>query len=146
LKNLISLASVLGLVLLLVAACEPAVGGGTISGTIVAYYYDVTSDVTVTVTQATASLSAQVTLTDLSGVQSGTYSIPDVPEGTYSLVIVFESDNNYEDPAVYSINGGGTVPYDSYVVTGASSPYTHTITFNNVPVTGDQTIDIYVND
>jgi hypothetical protein len=119
---------------------------GSISGTVVAYYYDITSDVTVTVTRAATSFPAQMTLTDDVGVQSGTYAIPAVPEGTYSLVIYFENTSDFGgDLTVYSINGGATVLFDSYVVTGESAPYTNTITFNIVPVTGDQTIDIDVN-
>jgi len=155
LKYLISLASLLGLIVLLLAACEPGSGGGepavvgvTISGTIVGYYYNITGNVTVTVTQAPTSLSVQVTLVDGgSGLQDGTYSIPDVPEGTYNVVIVFESDNSdvYATPA-YSINGGAPVPRDSYDITGSGPYYTHTITFNGVPVNGDETINIDLGD
>jgi len=129
---------------ILLAGCGVLEGGVTITGTVSGDYFDITSDVRVTITQGETSFSVSVPLASDFGVQVGAFLIANVPAGDYSVVVSFENGYDYTGGSEYSLDGGTTwTPVDSEVVTGTSAPYTFTITIDNLAVDADETFDVY---
>ena len=131
-------------VILGLAGCPLPGTGVTITGRFVAYYFDITSDVTVTVTQGDTSVTVAAPVATYSNDQSGAFLVADVPTGTYSVGVTFESGAyGYISGTQYSLDGGDTwLPVDDETVTGDSAPYTFTITIDSLPIDTDTTLDL----
>lgn len=129
---------------ILVAGCALLEGGVTITGTVSGDYFDITSDVRVTITQGEVSFSIPVPLASEFGSQLGAFLIANVPTGDYSVVVTFENGYNYTGGSVYSVDDGTTwIDVDSEVVTGTSAPYLFTITIDSLTIDADETFDVY---
>jgi hypothetical protein len=140
-----ALGVVLAALVLVLAGCPLDVGGVTITGTVSASYFNITSDVTVTIAQGGSSFSIAVPLAGNSN-QIGSFLIANIPAGTYAAELTFEADNYWIAGTVYRINGGAWIPVDNEVVSGSSVPYTFTITIDSLPVSADDSIDIDFGD
>jgi hypothetical protein len=66
------------------AGCPLPGTGVTISGWFVAYYFDITSDVTVKVTQGDLSVTVDAPVATYGSDQSGAFLVAGVPTGTYA--------------------------------------------------------------
>ncbi len=135
--------AILAAAVLALAGCAVAATGVTVEGTFVGYYFDITSDVTVKVSQgvATFTVVAPVASGD-SSAQLGAFLIANVPTGTYSVEVTFENTWSYTGGTTYRVNGGAWTAVDGEIVTGSMAPYTFTITIDSLPVSADTTIDL----
>jgi hypothetical protein len=125
------------------AGCPLPGTGVTITGWFVGYYFNISSDVTVTVTQGDLSVTVDAPVATYGSDQSGAFLVAGVPTGTYSVEVTFESGYGYTAGMQYSLDGGGTwLPVDSEIVTGESAPYTFTITVDSLTIDADTTIDL----
>ena len=121
------------------------------SGAVSGPYWAITSPVTVDFSSSGKGFSSSMTLSspDSSQSQSGSYYSDSIDPGSYTVVVTFETPNAWSPvaPATYSVTGGAqgvVADNDQYT---ASSPSTHTLTFNGVPVGAAHTIvDIYLGD
>ena len=121
--------------------------GVTITGWFVGYYFDISSDVTVTVSQGDVSVTVDAPVATYASNQSGAFLVADVPTGTYAVTVTFENGYGYTGGTQYSLDGGDTwLPVDSEVVTGDSAPYTFTITIDSLPIDADTTLDLDFGD
>jgi hypothetical protein len=92
------------MVLLLLAGCVLA-GGVVMTGTLSAAYFVITSDVTVTISQGDLEYSLPVPMGG-SGVQVGSLILANIPAGTYSVAVSFESNDSTVAGTLYSVDGG----------------------------------------
>lgn len=144
-RRLLVLGAVLATLVLVLAGCPLGVSGVTITGTVSASYFDITSDVTVTITQGGSNFSVAVPMVG-NPSQVGSFLIANIPAGDYAVELTFEADNYWIAGTVYSINGGAWIPVDNEVASGSSVPYTFTITIDSLPVSADDSIDIDFGD
>jgi hypothetical protein len=132
---------------LLLTACPPLENGVTVSGTVSGWYFGITGPATVTASRSGTDITTQVTLTG-SSLESGPYSVANVPPGDYTFVITFSSGTSTTGTSTlapnYSIDGGAAVAADSDPVPVSGPPYTHTITFIGVPINHTEKIDLYL--
>lgn len=131
-------------VLAALSGCDQFGTGVTISGTLAAYYFDITSDVTVTITAGETSFTVQAPLASggFNGEQLGAFLVAGVPTGTYAVTVTFENSYDYTGGTQFSLNGGAWTLVDGEVVTGTSAPYTFTITIDSLTIEADTTIDV----
>jgi hypothetical protein len=128
------------LLLLFLAGC--ALGGTVIAtGTLSAAYFVITSDVTVTITQGDSSYSLPVPMPGNS-IQEGSFIFANVPAGTYSVAVSFESNDGTVAGTLYRVNGGTWTPVDAEIVTGSSNPYTFSIAIGAIAIENGTTLDI----
>ena len=57
----------------------------TVSGTISAHYYSLTTPITLTLSDGTSTFSTEATLTGSGNSESATYSVSGLPAGTYTV-------------------------------------------------------------
>jgi hypothetical protein len=146
-RKSLALGTVLATLVLVLAGCSLAESGASITGTVSADYFDITSDVTVTITQGDVSYSIAVPVVSPgSSTQVGAFLVANVPTGEYAVEVTFENSYSNAGGTTYSVNGGTWTDVDSEVVTGTSAPYTFTITIDSLPVSADETVDIYFGD
>jgi hypothetical protein len=146
-KRFIFPASVLALAALIIAGCSQFGGTGvTVTGTVSGLYFGISSDVTVTIARGGVTLSEPVPVVSSSETQIGAFLIANIPPGDYSVEVTFEAGSHWVAGTTYSVNNGSWVPVDDEVITGDSTPYTYTITIDNLPIAGDETIDIDFGD
>jgi hypothetical protein len=127
---------------LLVAGCALFDGGAAIGGTMLGYYFNITSDVLVTFTRGDTTVTVAVPVTS-SYDQEGAFAVANLVPGDYAVDISFEADNGAIDGTIYSVDGAADVPVDDETVTGSSPPYTHTMTIDSLTVAAGTTLDIY---
>jgi hypothetical protein len=132
---------------LALSGCSPdgvplGAGGVTVSGSATAPYWNITSSVTVTVTQGSNSYSTQVSAQGTGSSIYFSFSIPNVPMGTYSVTISF-AETNVSSPRAntYALNAGVPLP-TSDTCTGSLSPYDYTMSVSGVVVNADTTVDL----
>jgi hypothetical protein len=130
------------------AASSCSLFTGTVSGAITGDYWVISKPVTVELTKDGKAISSTATLDIGDPTQTGFYLVSGAMSGNYSLVVTFETDNAWSpvSPATYSIVGGAQgveADDDQYTDT---SPSTHTLTWDAVPVEKDSTINIYLGD
>jgi hypothetical protein len=143
-RNIKILGLVLATVTLVLTGCLLPGGGVTVTGTVSGDYFDITSDVSLTISREDVSFSVAVPVVSSdSSTQIGAFLVANVPTGEYSVEISFENSYSYASGTMYSVNGGAWTGVDSEVVTGTSAPYTFTITIDSLPVSADETVDIY---
>jgi hypothetical protein len=146
-RRSLAVGAVLATFALALAGCFFPEGGASITGTVSADFFDITSDVTMTITQGNFSVSIAVPVVSTSSpTQIGAFLVANVPTGEYAVEISFENSYQSAPGTTYSVNGGAWTNVDSEVVTGTSAPYTFTITIDSLPVNADETIDIYFGD
>jgi hypothetical protein len=132
------------LLLLFLAGC--ALGGTVIAtGTLSAAYFVVTSDVTVTISRGDSSYSLPVPMPG-GGIQVGSFVFANVPAGTYSVAVSFESNDSTAAGTLYRVNGGAWTPVNGEIVTGSSSPYTFSIAIDAIAIEDGTTLDIDFGD
>ncbi len=87
-KGFLASGALIALLLVFLAGCASSSGtdGVTISGSLTGNYMYVTDNPVITITKAGSSFPVQVTLSG-TDIQSGSYSIPNVPVGDYSIVV-----------------------------------------------------------
>jgi hypothetical protein len=141
-RNMLIPAVVLAAAVLALAGCPLLDTGVTVTGTLWAEYFSISSDVTVTVTQGDASVSVDVPLVSGGSTQTGAFLVANVPTGTYSVEVTFENGDSYSAWSEYSVNGGSWIAVDNEVVTGGSAPYTFTITIDSLTIEADTMLDI----
>ena len=137
------LGAVLAAGVLVLAGCPVLATGVTVTGTLSAEYFDITSDVTVTITQGNESVSIGVPVVSGNYTQTGAFLVANVPTGTYAAEVTFENSYGYAAGTQYRLNGGQWLPVDNEVVTGDAAPYTFTITIDSLPISEDTTFDVY---
>jgi hypothetical protein len=145
-KKWFALSVMVVLVVFMVTSCTLTVSGGgaTVSGTITFYNMDLLSAASVTVQQGSNAYGVSVSCPGPgSGTQSGSFAISNVPAGTYTFSVTFDSSRTSYVPAnsSYFVNGAG--PF-ALVPTRSFTTWTETI--NGVSVLGDVTIDTYLSD
>lgn len=146
-KRFIFLASVLAFAALIITGCSQFGGTGvTVTGTVSGLHFDISSDVTVTITRGDVTLSEPAPVVSSSGTQIGAFLIANIPPGDYSVEVTFEAGSDWVAGTTYSVNNGIWVPADDEVVTGDSTPYTYTITIDNLSIAGDETINVDFGD
>jgi hypothetical protein len=146
-RRMLMVGAAFAAVVLGLAGCALAGTGATISGWFVAYYFDITSDVTVTVSDGEASATVSAPVADNGSTETGAFLVAGVPTGTYSVEVTFENGYSYGAGTQYSLDGGDTwLPVDDETVTGTSAPYTFTITIDSLAIDGDTTIDLDFGD
>jgi hypothetical protein len=139
-----ALAAAAALLLLFLAGC--ALGGTVIAtGTLSAAYFVITSDVTVTITEGDSSYSLPVPMPG-NGIQEGSFIFANVPAGTYSVAVSFESNDGTVAGTLYRVSGGTWNPVDEEIVTGSSNPYTFSIAIDAIDIEDGTTLDIDFGD
>jgi hypothetical protein len=144
-RNRSILGAILASVVLALAGCPVAGTGVTVTGTISGNYVDITGDVTVTITNGSSSSTATIPLVG-NFFQVGSFLVADVPPGTYEVTVAFAADIASLYIAEYQVNDGGWLDVDGVTSTGDVSPYSFTVTIDNVSVTTDITIDLAFSD
>ena len=122
--------------------------GGTViatTGTLSAAYFVITSDVIVTITRGDSSYSLPVPMPG-NGIQAGSFIFANVPAGTYSVAVSFESDDATVAGTLYRVSGGTWTPVDAEIVTGSSNPYTFSIAIDSIAIENGTTLDIDFGD
>ena len=139
-KKWFALSTIVVLVLLAVTSCTININGGfaTVSGTITIVGKSA-SGASVTVQQGSNAYGTSVILT-IGGTQTGTFSISNVPFGTYAVYVDFHSASGAYSTASYLINGIGPS-----LLTIGGTPPNWTETIAAVSVQADTTIDTYLN-
>jgi hypothetical protein len=142
-------AAVLAIGLFVLGGCTSGAnpGGVTVLGSLSGDYIDFIGNPVITVFQGGESLPVEVTTVAAGSNVYGSYSIPNVPMGDYSIKVEFTSSmyTFYSIPT-YSIDGGtpvniGTLP----PVGGGSGPsYLYLITISGITISKESTIDIYL--
>jgi predicted small secreted protein len=138
----LSIAVVLGV--FLVTACSVSISGGgpRVSGTLTFFNMALTNSLSVTIQQGSNVYGTAVSYSGPgNGTQSGSFSFSDVPYGTYSFVVTFDSPyTSYVAPNTsYLINGIG--PFALF-----PSGFAHdwTATINGISVQTDVTVDTII--
>jgi hypothetical protein len=132
------------LLLLFLAGC--ALGSTAVAtGTLSAAYFVITSDVTVTITQGDSSYSLPVPMPG-NGIQAGSFIFANVPAGTYSVAVTFDSDDSAVAGTQYRVSDGTWTPVDAEIVTGSSNPYTFSIAIDSIAIENGTTLDIDFGD
>ncbi len=121
--------------------------GGTViaTGTLSASYFVITSNVTVTITRGDHSYSLPVPMPGNS-IQAGSFIFANIPEGTYSVAVSFDANDNTVAGTTYRVNGGTWTPVDEEIVTGSSNPYTFSIAIDAIALADGTTLDINFGD
>jgi hypothetical protein len=147
LRRLLVIGAASAALVVALAGCPLPGTGVTISGWFVGYYFEISSDVTVTASQGDASVTVDAPVATYASNQSGAFLIAGVPTGTYSVTVTFQNPWGWTGGTTYSLDGGDTwLPVDSEVVTGDSAPYTFTITIDSLPINTDTAIDLNFGD
>jgi hypothetical protein len=132
------------LLLLVLAGC--ALGGAAVvTGTLNAAYFVITSDVTMTLTQGDSSFSLPIPMPG-NGIQAGSFIFANVPAGTYSVAVSFESNDNTVAGTLYRVDNGPWTAVDEEIVTGSSSPYTFSIAIEAIAIEDGTALDIDFGD
>lgn len=119
-----------------------AESGFTVSGSIQASYFNISTPITVTISDGSHTYSTQVNVVDESfSLQSATYSVSGVPAGSYSLVATFASSSYSSSPS-FSVDGG-LAQFSPYITASgdASTPINVTETIPSLTISASQTID-----
>ena len=135
-KKLLVLSAIGVLVVFLVSACTLTITlGANVSGTITCINM-YASNPSVTVQQGSNVYGASFNFIGPgNGTQTGTYSIPGVPLGTYTVYVTFNGASGYNN-AYYYINGFGP---STFVPSYAGPTWTETIVA--VSVLADTRVD-----
>jgi hypothetical protein len=143
-KRWFELSVMVVLVVFTVASCtlSASAGGEKVSGTITFFNMALSSTASVTVQQGSNAYGVSVYCSGPgTGTQSGSYSIPNVPAGTYTLSVTFDSPQTSYRIDSFLDNGAGPFPL---VPTRSFSTWTETI--DGLSVLGDVTVDTYLGD
>ena len=113
----------------------------TVAGTVSLSNLDSSSSAVVTATMMSYpySASAGFTVPDGNGGQTASYSVGNLPSGTYTVTIVVTAGAHPTPAGSDELNGGGTVA--EVPVVAGSGPYTCTMTVASVPVMADVTLN-----
>lgn len=140
-KLLIAGAAIAAAVLVL-AGCPFTGTGVTVTGSFIGYYFDISSDVTVTITEGDVSLTVDVPVASDGNADTGAFYIANVPAGTYAVTVTFQNPSGWTSGTEYSLDGDTYQSVDSEVVTGTADPYTFTITIDSLTIDADTTLDL----
>jgi hypothetical protein len=143
-KKTLTYIQVLAAVALVITGCALA-GTVAMTGTLSAAYFTITSDVTVTITQGEVSFPLPVPMAG-NNTQAGSFIFVNIPAGTYSVSVSFESNDSTVAGTMYRIDGGAWSPVDEEIVTGSSNPYTFSIAIDAIAIEGGTTLDIDFGD
>ncbi len=142
-RRLLMAGAAVAAVVLGLAGCPVPGTGVTVTGWFVAYYFNITSDVTVIVSQGDVSVTVDAPVAEYGSSESGAFLVAGVPRGTYAVTVTFKNGNSYAGGTQYSLDGGATwLPVDDEIVTGTSAPYTFTITIDSLSIDTDTTLDL----
>jgi hypothetical protein len=141
-KKAILLSAVSIVFLIGITGCKPQLGLGsiTVSGTVSAPYWSLSTDPWVTAVGGGQSFTAFAQLVGSLGSENFTYSIPWIPAGTYSVKIYLVA-NYYGTGATYSVDDGTPTPVTAEDAT-TGPPYTVTIEIDDVVINADTRIDL----
>jgi hypothetical protein len=129
------------------AGCPLPGTGVTVSGWFVGYYFEISSDVKVTLSQGDTSVTVDAPVATYASGQSGAFLVAGVPTGTYSVTVTFQNPWGYTSGTTYSLDGGDTWwPVDGETVTGGADPYTFTITIDSLTIDSNTKIDLDFGD
>jgi hypothetical protein len=129
---------------LLLAGCGVPGGGATLSGTLAAGYFGITSDVTIVLESDTTTLTLPVPLAGWTN-QEGTFVFANIPAGTYAVTLGFEDDDGYVVGTTYRLDGGEWTAVDEETVT-ATPPYAFSIVIDSLEVGAATVMDVYFGD
>jgi hypothetical protein len=139
-----ALGAAAALLLMFLAGCAPG-GTAVATGTLSAAYFVITSDVTVSISKGDLNFSLPVPMGGNS-IQAGSFIFANVPAGTYTVAMSFESNDSTVAGTVYRVNGGPWTPVNGEIVTGSTIPYTFSIAINAIDVEDGTTFDIDFGD
>jgi hypothetical protein len=133
--------------LVAVSSCTgvgPALGGGyTVSGTITLQSLSAPSPATITAQQGALTYTTQVTVpaADVSGVQSFTFTLNNVPAGTYDVIATITTPVGNVG-GTYSVNGGAplTITMGGPTANGLNWDWTGTV--SGTSIQADVTVDV----
>jgi len=114
----------------------------TVTGSVSGQYWSFQSAATIKVTDGSKTFSHSFTISG-GNSQTGTFSIPNVPKGSYKVTVTLKETWSTTPGLGYpkiTVNGGSPIT-GSFALTG-SGPYTLTISASNLSIQGDSTITI----
>src|SRR4030042_1341422 len=123
-RHVLVLGAVLAAGVLVLVGCSLLPTGVTVTGTVSGDYFDITSDVTVTITQGENSVSVDVPVVSGASTQIGAFLVANVTAGEYAVTVTFENSYSYTGGTTYRVNGGAWTGVDGEGVTGTQAPST----------------------